>query len=80
MKKVLCLEYPPTVVGQPVMYQLVARFHLGINILRARVEPGEGWLEVEVEGGSDTITTAIAWLEEQGIQVGDSPSVQMDAA
>jgi hypothetical protein len=52
----------------------VDQFHLSINILRAKVDPNEGWLEIEVEGPSDTITTAKAWLVEQGLEVSESPA------
>jgi hypothetical protein len=79
MKKVLCLNYPSTVVGQPVMYRLVDLFHLTINILRARVEPDEGWIEIEVEGPQPKITTAIAWLKEQGLEVIETPAPNQHA-
>jgi ABC-type methionine transport system ATPase subunit len=71
MKKVLCLNYPSTVVGQPVVYRLVNQFHLTVNILRARVEPNEGWLEIEVEGPKSKIATAIAWLTAEGLEVSE---------
>jgi L-aspartate semialdehyde sulfurtransferase ferredoxin len=71
MKRTLRLDYPPIVVNQPVIYHLVDQFHLTVNILRAQVQPEEGWLIIEVDGSPEAITSATGWLREQGLDVSE---------
>lgn len=67
--RTLRLNYPPSLVSQPVLYQLIRRFNLTVNIRRAQISLEEGWLETEVTGDEAEIARAIAWLEEQGVTV-----------
>jgi ABC-type methionine transport system ATPase subunit len=69
MKTVLRLDYPPTVVGQPVICKLVEKFRLMVNILRAQVSQEEGWLVIEVDGSQKQLAAARAWLLDQGLEV-----------
>ncbi len=67
--RTLRLNYPPSLVSQPVLYQLIRRFSLTVNIRRAQISLEEGWLETEVTGDEPEIARAISWLEEQGVTV-----------
>ena len=69
-EQVLRLIYPPSVVNVPIVNQLVRNFsELTINILRAEVNPEEGWLEVQLVGKAGNIEAATDWLRQQGVEV-----------
>jgi ABC-type methionine transport system ATPase subunit len=69
-EQVLRLIYPPSVVNVPIVNQLVRNFSdLTINILRAEVNPEEGWLEVQLVGKAGNIEAATDWLRQQGVEV-----------
>ncbi len=64
------LIYPPSVVNIPIVNQLIRNFRdLAINILRAEVNPTEGWLEVQLIGSAAIIESSIDWLRKQGVEV-----------
>jgi ABC-type methionine transport system ATPase subunit len=65
----LRLNYPPSLLNQPILNQLIRKFEITVNIRQAQITLEEGWLEIEVIGGLQEIELAIAWLDEQGIQV-----------
>lgn len=67
--RTLRLNYPPSLLRQPILNQLIVRFELTVNILQAQIALEEGWLEVEVLGEDQEIEQAISWLEEEGIEV-----------
>ena len=69
------LTYPPTLLKTPVIYQLIRRHDVTVNILRAQVSPEQGWLVIQLSGEEGVVNEAIAWLKSQGIQV-DSHSQQ----
>jgi ferredoxin len=51
MKVKYILEYSSAVVEEPVIYTLIRRFDIKVNILRAEISPGqEGSMLVELEG------------------------------
>jgi L-aspartate semialdehyde sulfurtransferase ferredoxin len=51
MKEKYILEYSSAVVNDPVLYTLVRRFDIKVNILRAEISSGEeGSMLVELEG------------------------------
>jgi len=51
MKEKYVLEYSSAVVDDPVIYTLVRRFDIKVNILRAEISSGqEGSMLVELEG------------------------------
>jgi len=42
---------------------------LTVNILRAEVNPDQGWLEVQLVGSAGMIESSIDWLRQQGVEV-----------
>lgn len=69
-EQVLRLIYPPSVVNVPIVNQLIRNFgDLSVNILRAEVNPSEGWLEVQLIGTASVIESSIDWLRKQGVEV-----------
>jgi ABC-type methionine transport system ATPase subunit len=69
-EQVLRLIYPPSVVNVPIVNQLIRNFgELTVNILRAEVNPDQGWLEVQLVGSAGMIESSIDWLRQQGVEV-----------
>jgi ABC-type methionine transport system ATPase subunit len=69
----LRLIYPPSLLNQPILNQLIRKFEITVNIRQAQITLEEGWLEVEVIGDSQEIERSITWLDAQGIQVIELP-------
>jgi D-methionine transport system ATP-binding protein len=68
-KQLVRLVYPASLLSVPVINQLIRRFDLTVNILRAEIGSDQGWIEVQLAGESLVIDEAIAWLQSQGVQV-----------
>jgi ferredoxin len=70
-KKKIVLSFPPGLTEQPLTYHLVKNFDLAINILQARVTPGEaGKMVVELSNGTmENIEAGIDFLVEHGVSV-----------
>jgi ABC-type methionine transport system ATPase subunit len=71
--RTLRLNYPATLLRQPILHQLIRTFDLSVNILRAQISLDEGWLEIQAEGTDSELERAQAWLRLQGIEVISMP-------
>ena len=71
MKKVkLLLMFPNTMTAEPITYNLVKKYDLRINILKAQINYNiEGRLLIELEGTEKNIAAAIAYLKEMDLKV-----------
>ncbi len=67
--QVVRLNYPEHLLSVPIINQLIRRYDLTVNILRAHIGGEDRWLEVQLAGNPSIIDEAIAWLENQGIAV-----------
>jgi ABC-type methionine transport system ATPase subunit len=67
--QVLRLVYPVSLLSVPVINQLIRRFDLTVNILRAEIGTGERWMEIQLAGHPIVIEEAIEWLKSQNIDV-----------
>jgi L-aspartate semialdehyde sulfurtransferase ferredoxin len=65
----LFVSFPESLVGRPMIYELVKRFDVVPNIRRANVEAHSGWIILELEGLPPARVDAIAYLEELGCTV-----------
>ena len=65
----LRLNYPPILAGRPILQNLIRSFDLKLNVRQAQITLEEGWLEATVEGAPEEIESAIAWLENEGVNV-----------
>ncbi len=64
------IRYTPEVVDQPIIYQLVKRYDLVVNILKAQVFPRrEGVLVLELSGEKRNFDDGIRFLQETGLKV-----------
>ena len=67
--QIIRLLYPPNLLDVPIINQLIRRFDLTFNILRAEVNLEQGWVDLQLTGSSGAIESAITWLSGQGIEV-----------
>ncbi len=65
----LHLDYPASLTNQPILYQLIRRFDLQVNLRAAQISLEQGWIDIEVSGAEGEIDAALAWLRQEGIQV-----------
>ncbi len=63
------LVYPPDLLRVPVLNQLIQRFDITVNILRAQVGSEAGWIELQLGGEDEVVDDALAWLREKGVYV-----------
>jgi ferredoxin len=68
MKSKVLLNFPGEITNTPIAYDLVKKFDLKINILRASIEYNmKGSLLLDLEGTSDNIERAKKYLKKEGI-------------
>lgn len=68
--KKIVIRYTPEVVQEPVIYQLVKKYDLVFNILKARIFPRrEGVIVLELSGSKDNFDHGIRFLKEMGLKV-----------
>lgn len=69
MKTKILLKFGPETVNHPAVYELIKKYDLHLNILKASINYNmKGELLMDVEGESDRIADAMKWLETIGIQ------------
>jgi len=71
--QIIRMIYPPHLLDVPIINQLIRRFDLTFNIMRAEVTPDEGWVDLQLSGSPDAIESAITWLSSQGVDVQNLP-------
>lgn len=70
-KKRVVLNFPPELTEKPLTYHLVKDYDLAINILKAKITPGEeGKLVVELSNGSqEKIEEGLDFLVRHGVGI-----------
>lgn len=63
------LTFPPDLVREPIMGELVRRFDVLPNIRRADVRDEVGWIVCEMSGSQEALVEALNWLEDLGVEV-----------
>ena len=68
--KTLSLRFPKKIVNEPVVVNLVKKFDLSFNILKATVYPRkEGFMVLELSGHRKNYQKGINYLKDLGIKV-----------
>jgi ferredoxin len=68
--KKIVIHYTPDIVQQPIIYQLVKKYDLVFNILKARIFPRrEGVIVLELSGTKENFDRAIRFLKEMKLKV-----------
>ncbi len=65
--------YPPSLVDEPVLYQLVRKFDIVTNLRKAAVNSKGGILELTLRGDDQLISQALDWVRQLGIEVEELP-------
>ncbi len=68
-KKVVKLIFSEALICEPVIYQIGHKFDLITNIKQANVTRDSGYVVLEIEGISEEINQAIAYLRTKGIKI-----------
>jgi len=63
------LIFDPSLVKEPVIYQLGHQFEIVTNIRRADVSKDAGWVLLEVSGEAEELDRGVAYLESRGVKV-----------
>jgi len=63
------LNFPPQLITRPLLWELSKKFALVTNIRQASVTDEVGIVSMSLEGESDEIAKAVAWLESEGVRV-----------
>lgn len=70
MKKKIVLTIPRNLVGEPVVYNLVKKFDIIVNVLRAQVTSDEGGRMVaELEGSPSQIEQGLRYIKKLGVSL-----------
>jgi len=68
--KKIVIHYAAENVDQPVIYELVKKYDLVVNILKARILPKrDGVIVLELSGGKENFDQGIRYLKEKGLRV-----------
>lgn len=66
----IIIRYSPDIVDEPIAYQLVKKYDLTFNILKARILPKrEGVMVLELSGLKENFDNGIRFLKEKGLRV-----------
>lgn len=66
----LHLTFPEALREEPLVHTVGQRFGLVTNIRRASIEDRAAWMILEVRGEEQAVNDAVAWLVDQGVEVG----------
>ncbi|MBN1678272.1 MAG: 4Fe-4S binding protein [Candidatus Thermoplasmatota archaeon] len=69
MKTKVVLNFSPDAVNQPVTNNLISKYHLLVNILRAEIDEIGGKMVLELSGKADDIRKGIDYLKANGVGV-----------
>lgn len=69
LKKLIELDYPTNLVTEPVLSNVIKRFDVTVNIRRASITKGFGYVQMEIAGEEKAVKEALADLARQGIDV-----------
>ena len=68
--KTLSLRFPEKIVDQPIAVNLVKKFDLSFNILKATIYPRkEGFMVIELSGHRKNFQQGVRYLKSLGIKV-----------
>ncbi|HBI14887.1 MAG TPA: (Fe-S)-binding protein [Desulfobulbaceae bacterium] len=68
--RIYFLRFPKETSDQPIIYQLVRRYDIEFNILKADILPQrEGIMILELKGLRENVKEALAYLKDLGVNV-----------
>lgn len=69
VKKLIELDYPTELVTEPVLSRLIKKYEVLLNLRRASITKGFGYIQAEISGDEAEVKKALADLTGQGIDV-----------
>ncbi len=69
IKKLIELDYPTELVTEPVLSKMIKKYNVTVNIRRASITKGFGYVQMEIEGEEKEVQKALDNLSKQGIDV-----------
>ena len=69
IKKLIELDYPTKLVTEPVLSRIIKKYEISVNIRRASITKGFGYVQMEIEGEEKELQAALQDLSSQGIDV-----------
>jgi ferredoxin len=69
MKTKIVLNFSPEASNQPITHNLIAKYRLMLNILRAEIDEVGGKMVIELSGKADDIRRGIDYLKASGVGV-----------
>jgi L-aspartate semialdehyde sulfurtransferase ferredoxin len=63
------LTFPEQLIKQPLLGRLDRMFEVLPNIRRANIEDDFGWIVCELTGTPEAVDKALAWLQDEGVEV-----------
>ncbi len=68
-KKIVELDYPNGLVTEPVLSNMIKKYDVTVNIRRASITKGFGYVQMQIEGEEQEVKKALADLTQKGIDV-----------
>jgi ferredoxin len=69
MKTKVVLNFSPEASNQPITHNLISKYHLMLNILRAEIDEVGGKMVIELSGKADEIRKGLDYLKASGVSV-----------
>jgi len=70
IKQMVLFNFPKEESGNAITYDLIVKFKLKINILRASIDfNAQGFLLIEIEGPEDIVNQGIVYAKENHVEV-----------
>jgi ferredoxin len=69
MKTKVVLNFSPEASNQPITHNLISKYHLMLNILRAEIDEVGGKMVIELSGKADDIRKGLDYLKSSGVGV-----------
>lgn len=72
MTKKVLLQFPKTKVGDPLLYDLIKKYDLVVNIFRAKIDPDDiGYAVVDLSGSEKNLKEAFEYISSRNIIIND---------
>lgn len=78
MKQRLFLTFDRVAINTPILSQMTSRFEVMFNIFGATVNETTQFIALELEGATESIDGAIAFLRSEGVKIESSEAQNED--
>lgn len=68
----LSLSFPQKLIREPILHNISTRFGVSFNILRANVTDELGFLELSLEGDSESLEKVLEYLRSLAVTIEES--------